>query len=381
MDVAELARVQEDSEYIRLTDIRVEQIRKELGDRIAGIYSESEDEIVFLLRGDVVVASRIEYFDGRPVRFSFREGIRYSSDEISEIRDRNIEQLGGQCRGAYAGDSSDVVNQSIVVYVIGPRVEEDGSNCYIPEAIEGVDVRIDVMPGPVIKHDARGGGNILGGAGARCTSGFSLESGGGTTTYTTTAGHCMDWPLEYSDSAGAGSFPVEYEGQVLTGYADLQWMSVPDGRDASPDFHAGPAFGVVQVRQGLRRADLRIGDAACHYGMTTGGSCGRIASTDFRPEAQGEWAIHCVPACSARWILITPDWDSLGELKCYPGDSGGPWYLRSKPGSAIGWHTGGAHPLDPDAPPEANPCIYAVASAVDYIPAELRLRTVLSIRP
>lgn len=157
------------AEFDRLVRIRVGEIEEEFRQRLAGSYLDRDDRLVFLLRGGGTPPVRLEYFDGKPMEFAFREGIEYSSDELARIRDRNLDALKGECSGPYAGDASDIRTQEIVVYVIGTRVDADASNCHVPAEVEGVKVRIDLMPGPVIKHDAIGASWNQGNAGARCT--------------------------------------------------------------------------------------------------------------------------------------------------------------------------------------------------------------------
>jgi hypothetical protein len=100
----------------------------------------------------------------------------------------------------------------------------------------------------------------------------------------------------------------------------------------------------------LNRSGQVVGGFVCHRGKTTGYSCGTIVSKTFQPT----WANACFGVtCASVWIRVQG-----ANLKCYPGDSGGPWFLNN---TAYGIYKGQS-----SSGPAVGNCNWAVYSAADY---------------
>lgn len=105
----------------------------------------------------------------------------------------------------------------------------------------------------------------------------------------------------------------------------------------------------------LRRDDHWIGQKVCHYGKTSGNSCGEVDSINYNPGSN-----LCNGPCDPVYIKISHE--STGSLdypslQCEGGDSGGPVYDSS---NAAGVFKG-------SATSSTDSCVFAFYMAIDEI--------------
>ena len=161
---------------------------------------------------------------------------------------------------------------------------------------------------------------------ATCTTGFSVRTSSGTTGVVTAA-HCGN-TLSYQSYSSSAVKSLTFRSESKNAHADVQWHSGPVS--ASPSFYASSTTSARTVVGLAYRADM-VGSYACHRGRTTGYSCGTVQTVSYRPTYDG--ACGSSP-CAATWARVTGS-----GLKCYGGDSGGPWFLSNR---AYGIHKGGS---------------------------------------
>lgn len=165
-----------------------------------------------------------------------------------------------------------------------------------------------------------------------CTAGFTVRNNSTGELGVSTAAHCGN-----TQAYLGVNLPFRAEDNNTD--QDVQWHSGCDIMDVTNEFDSG--IGIRAVVGTIPRDNQAIGSVVCKNGMTTGHTCGTIASKTFDLGAN-----H-----NATFIRMNnyPSWN-LSE----PGDSGGPWFVDNY---AYGTHFGS--PGD-----DANDSIYM---AINYI--------------
>ena len=160
-----------------------------------------------------------------------------------------------------------------------------------------------------------------------CTAGFSVKhrsKGLGITT----AGHCP--PNRYRGDYRRLYFSYKRLPLVGTGREygpyDVQWHKPNGHRPVQRFYYNGYSTRPVTGARGWRRVGK--GDFVCHYGMTTGRTCGNIRSKYQKP--------GYISNARPRFVVVHNRYnrDISGN-----GDSGGPWFRKS---TAYGIHSGAA---------------------------------------
>lgn len=135
---------------------------------------------------------------------------------------------------------------------------------------------------------------------------------------------------------------------------DMQWMTATSGHAASGQFYADGGSTPRTVTG--YRSYAEVNDTGffgtskctfiCHYGKTTGQSCGEVYDKTAAPDygktsttngcALGSTYVACDDAfVEVRNKVVAGE----TQLACAGGDSGGPWFAY---GIAFGIHSGGA---------------------------------------
>lgn len=173
-----------------------------------------------------------------------------------------------------------------------------------------------------------------------CTSGFTVQNGGGTLGVTTAA-HCPN-VQQYNNRS------IPLAGEAFSGSSDVQWHTAPEFFVTNRIFDGvndavTPNYRFITATKS--RDQQVVGEFICKYGITTGQTCGTISSKTFQPS----W----VPSASPTYIYVTGGSVNLSE----GGDSGGPWFSGE---TAYGTHSGGGN----GSGGVLNDAIYM---AIDYI--------------
>ena len=212
-----------------------------------------------------------------------------------------------------------------------------------------INVNYVVEDGRGLSADA----TFIGGQGMDiCTSGFTARQRGTGVYGIITAGHCTVTPQESLSMHGVRLSPVI---RLHGPYVDAQFQSIPTGSSHRlfDEFVCGRVL-PCDVAGDVSRFHM-MGSYICHYGQSSGNSCGTVDDIHYRPPDSDS----CAGECNNRFVAVA----GL-HLRTCGGDSGGPWYHGS---AAYGIHGGGNGKTD---------CVsgnrYAYFSAIRDV--EIRLR-------
>ena len=332
------------------TAAATDSIEKEFADRFAGISIEHSPEyrIVVLLTGTSPVPDRTAA--GVPI--VFRTGAKATrAQALDALRKHLIDlrtELPGSRGAGYDQRTGEVV--LLVTYADAQRYGLDAIR-QRAEQVSGVPVRVVINSLIEQNMSVDGGGRVEGinpGTGHRgaCTSGFVVTDG--ERTGIATAAHCPD-DLTYVDRDGS-TVPLRFEVQSGLGYRDVQVNLSPEANE--PLFYANRGAGSLRRLATWRNvANTRGGDFVCHYGESSGYSCGEVDLTDYAPPGT-----LCGGPCSPTWVTVKGS-------DCIPGDSGGPVFS----GAVAFGIAKGVNRTD------SGQCLFYYYMSTDYLPPPWRL--------
>lgn len=240
-----------------------------------------------------------------------------------------------------AGAEVDVKTGEIVLFVeqdkvAEARIKNDARQFF------GLPVRIESVDAPVSDGHTRGGAHL-----STCTSGFVVKHPSTGTRGYVTAGHCGNNQTYFE--YGGTSYSTTFIGEIRDADQDVQWHTTP--HIEQPYFYASSTTSYRPLQGQKNRSSQTVGGYVCHRGKTTGYSCGNIQSKTFKPT----YTNACPGVtCASVWIRVAGS-----SLKCFPGDSGGPWFLVY---DAYGIYKGQS-----SSGTTAAGCNWAFYMAVDYL--------------
>lgn len=148
-----------------------------------------------------------------------------------------------------------------------------------------------------------------------------------STKYHTTAAHLIDTIYVYPPGSSAIYLPF-HPPQHYGGNYDYQVHTIPLSLTPRPWAKDGiwdpQTPGYFVVTGVAPRTQQPAGSTACHYGKTTGYSCGTIDTNELCNTVNGQ--------TGCRWVRVT-------GASHAGGDSGGPWFYG---GYAYGIHASGS---------------------------------------
>ncbi|KYZ86117.1 hypothetical protein [Alloalcanivorax xenomutans] len=312
----------------------VARLRDQYQNRLAGLYIEHAptERIVVRLKGNERVASRAFNVSDEQVAVEFVVGAPHTQAELQQAIATNPDTLKATFPGLQ-GTHTDPRTGEVVLTVLGGDKESRQMRSKAESASQdlGVPVRVRTIPVPLERQAVRGSGSLDMG----CTTAFVVKRTTGTTTGVTTAAHCGPGNANYTGVDGA-SAALTYQARSFTARNDEQWYTSTATEE--PKFYANSTTTPRTLTGRRTQASTAVGNNFCHYGSTTGYSCGDVDATDFQPTSY-----TCGPAsnpvpCDATWISMVPPSSGTG-LACAGGDSGGPWFVSTV---ATGIHSAGA---------------------------------------
>ena len=314
----------------------------EYGDDFAGAYFDNQDFALVVRTTRTTGQNRTKTVrgrDGRELAVPVRElaGSPRNYAAIRNIVRTQASRLARQIEGVQ-GLGYDPASGEIVVHVYSAtqiseqQVRQLGT-------ISGIPTRIERLPAPIEDNAVRGGGSLGGGD---CTTGFSATRG--TVSGVVTAAHCAN-SYTYTDPSGA-SHTLPSTGTAnpdKNANFDIQFMTAT-GVTFDAKFYADNTTALRDVTGRRLRSSTTgsktgaTGNYICHYGKTTGQSCGTVYQIDYKPEYAGACGTQ---TCNDVFVTVKgPD------LACSGGDSGGPWFAWNtawginKGGSSTGTNPG-----------------------------------------
>ena len=333
-----------------------DRIAAEFRDRLAGISIEDSPayRIVVLLTGAEQVPDRTLHLAGSEVTVAFRTGARATHAQAIAAMRRHLIDLRSELPGA-RGAGYDQRTGEVVLLVRPEDAEKFGVAAIRARAeqVGSVPVRVEINALRESNMAVAGGGLIDGanpadGRRYRCTSGFVVTDG--TRDAIATAAHCPD-DVVYRDLNGA-AIPLPFESQNGLAYQDVQINLSPER--LQPLFYSDRKAGQLRKLSSWRNlASTRAGDFVCHWGESSGYSCGEVELTDYAPPGT-----LCGGPCEPTWVTVQGP-------GCIAGDSGGPAFSGT---TAFGIAKGINRSL-------SGGCNFYYYMSTDYLPPPWRLLT------
>lgn len=256
--------------------------------------------------------------------------------------------------GEIPGASSihyDPITDSVIIDIydenIGNRRSVESESERTEEAYSfldsyGVEVKLNKLDAPIQTQSVIGGGDLLSRGATQCTAGFPATVNG--VKGILTAGHCRQVVLDQyrGFSIDNSNYPLGRPTGNRSPDIDIDFYPVLTSATLLPRFYYGHwNTNTNPINRVATRRDVAVGTPACHYGVTTGYSCGVISGFSTPNYIAG---CNAYPnGCSANSVIdIT---SSNRDFRCKGGDSGGPWFisnLSTRETLALGIHSAGA---------------------------------------
>lgn len=212
---------------------------------------------------------------------------------------------------------------------------------YNLEKISGMETVVNLIDGEISPVKFAGGGALLDTKNARkCTGGWPAKNLAGEPGLIT-AYHCISNgnTMDFNYNGNDGS---SYRLKAIIPKAsdhDLIFLKAPAGTAVDePTFYKDFTPTSYYVYSGIPKTSLKVSETQlCHFGRTTGYSCGIVSNIDARiykvssdvKDANGKGVEACNGSnywCGPSIIITGP------SLKCNSGDSGGPvFYGTNRP--------------------------------------------------
>ncbi len=282
------------------------------GDRFAGAWIEHEPEFRAVVRltgySQELPADAQSLFANSSVPIKVVTGAEATLAELVDKIESTLPRLQ-RMHSQLASAEVDVRTGEIVLFMEQDEISEERMLSDARELLE-FPVRIESVDAPVGDGHTRGGAHL-----STCTSGFVVRHPSTGTTGYITAGHCGNNQTYFE--YGGTSYSTTFIDEIRDADQDVQWHTTP--HIELPHFYASSTTSYRPLEGQRNRSSQAVGGYVCHRGKTTGYSCGDIESKTFRPT----YTNACPGVtCASVWIRVKGS-----SLKCYPGDSGGPWFL------------------------------------------------------
>ncbi|NUW44618.1 hypothetical protein [Nonomuraea rhodomycinica] len=274
---------------------------------------KNDDSAWFAFKADVP-AKAVELARTLPVRVDLVGDRGFSERELSAAAEAAHTAVLADPAVEDAATSYDVRTGTVIVETrsSAPLSAQDLLPRAALEAGMHIQVtQVDKVSQPEDKY-IRGGGSL-----GSCTSGFNLKYIYSSTKRHATAGHCGQSAATrtYSNHSTKGGWTkVNRVWWHIGAWGDLSYYTVGSKSPTRTFYHDWNKTRYADDRSPMPSVGTRI----CHFGITSGGSCAKVARRD-------------VSSGSMRHMVVMDK--DISE----PGDSGGPWYYG---GMAYGIHFG-----------------------------------------
>jgi hypothetical protein len=330
------------------------------------VHEDGESRLVVRLKGvsrsgDEVTSQAAE----ATVPIEIVEGVEMTESEVAVRIEERLERIRSAFptfQGHYVDDKT----SEVVVLIARPDLFESGVSeldrstaeqrlGLLLSGIVELPARVTVMPAG-FSPMAQGSGDVLY-SGGFCTGGFTVRRIVDGATGVSTAAHCGNQPLSYANLDGTNS-QLTFAAEWNDGTYDFQWHFSSTPPEAAFYVSAPPAAEKRFVEGVRRQSSTLKDDIICHYGASSGMSCGSVEESAFASPS-GCGPQQAMP-CSATWVLMKST-EGQAPLRCLPGDSGGPYFIWNV---AVGIHSQGVESTDASDPK----CFIAFYMSVDRLP-------------
>ncbi|AKE72139.1 TPA: hypothetical protein L6A07_33595 [Pseudomonas aeruginosa] len=301
----------------------VAAIRERYKNRLAGIFIEHNAEghrLVVRLKGAELVPKQSHQFGDDVLIVDFQPGATHTVNElVAALNTVTQGDVAASIPGAHGGYVDERTGELVIE--VNPNSEAGkGSAAVVAremvQKLVGVPVRIE--KGEAAEIQAVFGSGTLGNG---CTAGFTVNHAASGLQGVLTAGHCQtaSGSDTYSGIDGATA-TLEQKGWVQNAKTDLLWYKGTTEEKFGPWFYAD-AWRQVTGRR--TQAATAVGASFCHYGKTSGYSCGVIKTVYGNPGSICGAPNESNP-CNASFVGVEGT-----DLRCLGGDSGGPWFTAA----------------------------------------------------
>lgn len=343
-------------------------IEEYFGDSITGAYFNNEDEFGLTIRTnrqgelsllDEQMIKKVKDTTGLPLRI--KNNSTKNSQEIENMLTQQMEVMMGEVDGLQSM-GYDPENDKIVMEVHNKNLEgaekldnqydvndssrtsiykssldstEELINKYSLNNFSGMDVDIKLLENPIEPAVLAGGGQLVSynnlNQGGKCTAGFSAYASDGTPAIIT-AFHCLHRTSTdstgrvrsiYTDNNGTSHNLIPAATYPSANH-DMALFLAQKGTPLTAAMYTDSTFAPAPiVQRGTRRSLRPKNDFLCHYGRTTGFSCGEVQATSVPIASTASDGVKICntnkASCNATFIKISDKY-----LNCGQGDSGGP---------------------------------------------------------
>ncbi len=304
----------------------IERLRNAHKARLAGIVIDHKPayRIRVRLTGAEPVQARNEPAGGDQLPVAFETGAPATLDALVASL-RTNQAAVAKLFPNLAGLGTDESTSEIVVFVNAPGAEAAAAaRAKFPEVqkVLGVPARLEITNAYPTVGDVRGGSLVRAASGGYCTSGFVVKNTAGTTGVLT-SGHCENALTYYNPNMTSIPLTFVTGSEYLDADQDVQVHT--SSYIERPEFYYDDAKAYTRTLTGRRlKSSTGFNDNVCHRGERTGYSCGYVQQTNYAPYNPGD-PLLCGPyECGPYFVRVTGP-----SLKCYPGDSGGPWFAST----------------------------------------------------
>ncbi len=323
---------------------RLEGLDAAAPSQFAGGWLEHQPEFQLVARyvghpDDDIVRTLATLAEGMPVKIVM--GASYSLSELQAGRDRATDLIHELLPDA--GFGIDPKSNSIEL-----RAPAEVSADVIAEIIKASGVAVTQMVFPTAATTGHSYGGRLFNGNYYCTTGFSSVDAVSGLKGVLTAGHCVGSSsgATYYDTS-SNTYAVTLGGTRWDANQDFAWYR-STVHSAYPLFYDGSVYRNVTSTQ---TKNHMLGQPVCHYGRTTGFSCGFVDNINYNP---GGTYCNGGP-CASVWLAVS----GPNYLKCWHGDSGGPWFWVN---AAWGLYSGQAA-----TGPAASQCYFAIGMPIEAL--------------
>jgi hypothetical protein len=294
----------------------VDELRRVAPQRFAGSWINHDGDFGLVVRftGDRPPSGAAEIASATAEDVQLRPSARRSLQETEAILDAGGVELDRVA--SVTGAFYDVKDEVFVLDMVAPPAPTQSAAAVttalratlpdtLPAEIRAARINLTAVPN---SPGRRGGLDMT-----TCTSGFSVRDlGDPNLRGIVTAAHCSN-SQQYRMFGSTTWQTTTFRRERLNAYVDVQFHSIA-GQTVEPRFHADLETNYRNVTGTLHRSSQN-GHSVCHRGKTTNYSCGTVTSITYRHSDCGS------ETCAATWIRVEGS-----QLRCYFGDSGGPWF-------------------------------------------------------
>lgn len=333
----------------------IKQLEGEFKNRLAGVYFEHEPtyKLVVVLTGNSPISNRnaalknhttAAFAGSLALPIEFKVGAKFNRSQLIRMIDENHNNL----KLAFPNIQAVSINEkdgTLDVELYEPNGENSigrsqkialrssdkpSSLSNIPLTVQTTNILLQPSAAVRASESMLMAENATSTTYYKCTTGFNIKDATGK-KYSTTAAHCKNAKITVDDrkTTANDQISLTFVKEFWNGSQDFQVMSLAStSHTLNPEFFAGD--NVVKTLTGRRsRASTNAvdqgvqGDYVCHYGVTTGYSCGTVQSKTFKPYGTAnKCGSAATSVCNPTWVKV-----SGPTLDCWGGDSGGPVFI------------------------------------------------------